>query len=108
MARRWAELAGSKTPQSDLSPGVLLALAYPDRVARNRGAAAAFVLANGEVPMWSQLPHWRASHISLLRRFRGRQRLGDRARCRLTLTEIEQHFSEKIENRDEISFDERV
>ncbi len=30
-----------------LSPGVLLALAYPDRIAKSRGAGGSFLLANG-------------------------------------------------------------
>ena len=114
MARRWAELAGSENAAGDLSPGVLLALAYPDRVARNRGAggaagvAAAFVLANGRgahVESTSALarePYLAVAEIS-----------GSAAQGRivlaaaLSLTEIEQHFSEKIENRDEVSFDEK-
>jgi len=49
MAKRWAQDAGKGTgrEQSGLSVGALLALAYPDRVARNRGASGAFLLANG-------------------------------------------------------------
>src|SRR5215470_16730678 len=49
MARRWAAAVPSpaREPES-LSPGVLLALAYPDRIARNRGGGTgAFLLANG-------------------------------------------------------------
>jgi ATP-dependent helicase HrpB len=30
-----------------LTPGALLALAYPDRVAKNRGSGGGFLLANG-------------------------------------------------------------
>ena len=111
MARRWAELAGSKDGAAEISPGVLLALAYPDRVARNRGAggaAAAFVLANGRgayVEPTSALarePYLAVAEIS------GSAALGRIVlAAALTLTEIEQHFSEKIENRDEISFDEK-
>src|SRR5215468_9709935 len=59
MARRWAEIAkANSSPRpneqresaragEDLSVGALLALAYPDRVAKNRGAGGAFLLANG-------------------------------------------------------------
>lgn len=50
LARRWAsQVAGSeKAPpeQDDLSTGLMLAYAFPDRVARNRGNGS-FVLANG-------------------------------------------------------------
>ena len=49
MVRRWAETAGgSKDAASEHSPGSLLALAYPDRIAKNRGGGSgSFLLANG-------------------------------------------------------------
>jgi ATP-dependent helicase HrpB len=51
MAARWVESVGAKSfgPSGDEpSPGALLALAYPDRIARNRGTGqGAFLLANG-------------------------------------------------------------
>ena len=47
MARRWAESAHAKSPDADEpSPGAILALAYPDRIAKNRGDGR-FLLANG-------------------------------------------------------------
>jgi ATP-dependent helicase HrpB len=53
MAGRWAELARSAghnhntADQPALSTGAILALAYPDRIARNRHSGGAFLLANG-------------------------------------------------------------
>jgi ATP-dependent helicase HrpB len=48
MVRRWAETAGGKAADSGHDPGSLLALAYPDRIAKNRGAGnGSFLLANG-------------------------------------------------------------
>src|SRR5262249_48386937 len=48
MVRKWAQAAGSKKDDNDYSPGSLLALAYPDRIAKNRGGSSgAFLLANG-------------------------------------------------------------
>jgi ATP-dependent helicase HrpB len=48
MVRRWAETAGGKGAASEHSPGSLLALAYPDRIAKNRGGGnGSFLLANG-------------------------------------------------------------
>jgi ATP-dependent helicase HrpB len=48
MVRRWAETAGGKAAPSEHSPGSLLALAYPDRIAKNRGSGSgSFLLANG-------------------------------------------------------------
>ncbi|MGE0565082.1 MAG: ATP-dependent helicase HrpB [Pseudolabrys sp.] len=48
MAKRWAQAAGGGAGNSDMTPGALLALAYPDRVARRRGGEGGqFLLANG-------------------------------------------------------------
>src|SRR4029079_6105176 len=48
MVRRWAGTAGGEAPASERSSGSLLALAYPDRIAKNRGGGnGSFLLANG-------------------------------------------------------------
>jgi ATP-dependent helicase HrpB len=48
MVRRWAETAGAKAAPNGHGPGSLLALAYPDRIAKNRGGGDGnFLLANG-------------------------------------------------------------
>jgi ATP-dependent helicase HrpB len=48
MVKRWAETAGGKTADNEHSLGSLLALAYPERIARNRGGGnGSFLLANG-------------------------------------------------------------
>src|SRR5689334_5074478 len=50
MARRWAAQVASPSAKEDTEPstGVMLAFAFPDRVAKNRGNGS-FVLANGRV-----------------------------------------------------------
>ncbi|MHB8285152.1 MAG: ATP-dependent helicase C-terminal domain-containing protein, partial [Caulobacteraceae bacterium] len=48
LARRWAKLAGTGAEaQAPLSDGLLLALAYPERIARARGGLGEFRLASG-------------------------------------------------------------
>ena len=60
MARRWAEMRAPRCAREPLreqsreracdepfASASLLALAYPDRIAKNRGAGGAFLLANG-------------------------------------------------------------
>ncbi len=48
LAAGWARAAGGKSmPSACLSSAALLALAFPDRIGKARGAAGAFVLANG-------------------------------------------------------------
>jgi ATP-dependent helicase HrpB len=106
MARRWAGAAPTNSlPRQAPSVGALLALAYPDRVAKNRGGGA-FLLANGRgahvdpVSALSRTPLLAVAEIS-----------GSAAQGRivlaasLTLGEIEAQFSERIESRDEIAFD---
>lgn len=108
LARRWAsQVAASEQPgpPEDLSTGLMLAYAFPDRVARNRGNGS-FVLANGRgasVEQTSSLA--RAPYIAI------GEMTGTAASGRILLAaqitehEIEQHFAEHIETADEISFD---
>ena len=108
LARRWAsQVAASEKagPQEDLSTGLMLAYAFPDRVARNRGNGS-FVLANGRgaaVEQTSSLA--RAPYIAI------GEMTGTAASGRILLaaqiteSEIERHFAEHIETADEITFD---
>jgi len=91
--------------QPDLSTGLMLAFAFPDRVARNRGNGS-FVLANGRgaaVEQTSALA--RAPYIAV------GELTGTAANGRILLAapisqaEIELHFADHIETADEISFD---
>jgi len=85
--------------------GVMLAFAFPDRVARNRGNGS-FVLANGRgaaVEQTSSLA--RAPYIAVA------ELTGTAAQGRILLAapitqeEIELRFADQIENTEEISFD---
>ena len=87
------------------STGIMLALAFPDRVARNRGNGS-FVLANGRgaaVEQTSSLA--RAPYIAVA------ELTGTAAQGRILLAapiaqaDIEQRFADQIENTEEISFD---
>jgi ATP-dependent helicase HrpB len=108
MARRWADNAGKQRggEPKDLSVGALLALAYPDRIARNRGTDGAFLLANGRganvdpTSALSREPFLAVAEIS-----------GTAAQGRIVLAapltsgEIEAQFADRIESRDELAFD---
>lgn len=64
LARGWAERAGPARDHPQVSAGALLALAYPERIARARGRAGAYLLANGrgaELP-----PHERLAKAAWL------------------------------------------
>ena len=108
MARRWAsQVASTKSSraEADLSTGIMLAFAFPDRVAKNRGNGS-FVLANGRgasVEQTSSLA--RAPYIAV------GELTGTAAAGRILLaapikeSEIEAQFADHIETSDEISFD---
>jgi ATP-dependent helicase HrpB len=117
MARRWADIATSSTAVPSLSPngggepmglsvGALLALAYPERVAKSRGASGAFLLANGRganvdpASALAREPYLAVAEIT-----------GTAAQGRIVLAaaltpaEIEAQFAGNIEARVEIMFD---
>ncbi|QOZ38490.1 ATP-dependent helicase HrpB [Bradyrhizobium sp. CCBAU 53421] len=110
MAARWASQVTSQvkvTPseQKDLSTGVMLAFAFPDRVAKNRGNGS-FVLANGrgaaveQTAALARLPYIAVAELT-----------GTAASGRILLAapvtqdEIEQRFADQIENVEEVTFD---
>ncbi|WP_420134834.1 ATP-dependent helicase HrpB [Rhodopseudomonas sp.] len=89
----------------ELSSGVLLAFAFPDRVAKNRGNGS-FVLANGRgasVEQTSALA--RAPYLAV------GELTGTAAHGRIllaapiTLAEIERHFGDQITDADDVTFD---
>jgi ATP-dependent helicase HrpB len=108
LARRWAsQVASSLVPaqSADPSTGIMLAFAFPDRVAKNRGNGS-FVLANGRgaaVEQTSALA--RAPYIAV------GELTGTAAAGRILLAapisqeEIEAQFAGHIQTADEITFD---
>ncbi|NVN86018.1 MAG: ATP-dependent helicase HrpB [Rhodopseudomonas sp.] len=110
MAQRWAAqvaASSSSSPQggAELSTGVMLALAFPDRVAKNRGNGS-FVLANGRgaaIDQTSALA--RAPYIAVA------ELTGTAAQGRILLAapirqdDIEQRFADQIADVVDVSFD---
>jgi ATP-dependent helicase HrpB len=107
MAKRWAEDASSGAAgKSDLSAGAILSLAYPDRIAKSRGAGGAFLLANGRganVDPASALAREPFLAVAELSGTAAQGRI--LAAAAITLEEIEERFAGKIESREEITFD---
>ncbi|WP_274613579.1 ATP-dependent helicase C-terminal domain-containing protein, partial [Bradyrhizobium acaciae] len=95
----------SSVSNADLSTGVMLAFAFPDRVAKNRGNGS-FVLANGrgaaveQTAALARLPFVAVAELT-----------GTAANGRILLAapitqdEIEQRFADQIENVEEVTFD---
>ena len=109
MAQRWADVASAPSPRGRgaLSVGVLLALAYPERIAKNRGGAAgAFLLVNGRganIDPASPLAREPFLAVAELAGTAAQGRILSAAP--ITLAEIEQRFPDRIEARKEIAFD---
>ncbi len=107
MVKRWSETAGGKG-DGEVSAGSLLALAYPDRIAKNRGGGSTgvFLLANGRggivdpASALAREPFLAVAEVS-----------GAAAASRIilaapiTLAEIETRFADKIEDRETVTFD---
>ena len=107
LAERWAGQVSSPPTREagNLSTGTMLAFAFPDRVAKNRGNGS-FVLANGRGASIEQSAGLaRAPYIAV------GELTGTAANGRILLAapitqvEIETRFADQIENADEISFD---
>ncbi len=130
MAKRWAEMATlcpsphaeaerrrravgdgpPATAKDEPTTGAILALAYPERIARNRGAAAgAFLLANGrgaQIDPASSLAREPFLAVAEL--------IGTAAQSRITLAtaislaDIEARFADRIEAAEEITCDAKT
>jgi ATP-dependent helicase HrpB len=107
MVKRWADTVGGKARGGDQSAGSLLALAYPDRIAKSRGGGAgAFLLANGRGGMVDP-----ASALAREPFLVVAELTGAAAASRIilaapiTLDEIEARFAGKIEDREAVTFD---
>ncbi|WP_253711992.1 ATP-dependent helicase HrpB [Bradyrhizobium sp. WD16] len=109
LAERWAaqvarqgEAASSEAPPSI---GLMLAFAFPDRVARNRGHAS-FVLANGRGAMLDPAAALARSPFIAVAELTGTAAQGRiLLAAPLTAAEIDSHFATHITSEDEISFD---
>jgi ATP-dependent helicase HrpB len=107
MVKRWVDTVGEKQKDGEASPGSLLALAYPDRIAKSRGGSSgAFLLANGRGGMVDP-----ASSLAREPFLAVAELSGAAAASRIilaapiSLAEIEASFVGKIEDRDAITFD---
>ena len=107
MLKRWADAVGGKERGGDHSPGSLLALAYPDRIAKSRGGGSgAFLLANGRgggVDPASTLAREPFLAVAELTGAAAASRIILAAP--IALAEIEARFAGKIEGREAVMFD---
>ena len=113
MAERWAQTLNHTLNQfppdgGETSVGALLALAYPERVAKNRGGASgAFLLANGrgaQIDAKSALAREPFLAVAELTGSAASGRI--LLAAPITLAEIEARFSDRIVASEDITFDQ--
>ena len=89
--------------------GWLLALAYPDRIARRRGETGRYLLANGRGAHFGEPQALAKSEFIVAAELDGAER---EARIFLaapvTLADLERHFAEQIETASDIAWDPRM
>jgi ATP-dependent helicase HrpB len=107
LARQWARSAEKANgPRDKMSPAALLALAYPERIAKHRGKRGSFQLANGRAGHIEDSQHLAAAPFIVVAEMHGRA-----AATRILLAagttddEIESIAFDAITVRDEIVFD---
>ena len=109
MAKRWVELVETNAPQRDaaeLSAGVILSLAYPDRIAKNRGDNGAFLLANGRGAAVDPVSALAREPFLAIAEMAGVAALGRvLLAARISLAEIEARFADAISDRIDVVFD---
>lgn len=108
MAANWAREAASarRAPSSELSVAALLALAYPDRIAKARGKRGDFLMANGRGATMPETERLAREEFLVIAEI-----TGGAASARVLLaaaldaTELDMIAGDRIIARDEVSFD---
>ena len=107
MVRRWTATAGNRNKDNAQSPGALLVLAYPDRVARNRGGSGgAFLLASGRGGMIDPASSLAREMYLVVAELAGVAASGRIVLAApITLEEIEHDFAGQIKDSETVTFD---
>lgn len=107
LSRRWARAADRSSPsKAEPSSAALLALAYPERIAKSRGKRGSFLLANGRAGQIEESHHLATAPYLVVGELQGRA-----AATRIMLAaqtdedEIAAFAADRIEVRDELIFD---
>jgi ATP-dependent helicase HrpB len=109
MAARWVDLVGgAKADTTTLNPGAVLGLAYPDRIAKNRGDGR-FLLANGRGAAVDQTSRLAREPFLAVAEIAGSATQGRIVLAApISLAEIEKHFVDRIEAREQITFEQQA
>ena len=109
LAASWARLAHAATDEASptlLSDGALIALAFPDRIAKSRGGNGEFLMANGRAAIVNLDDHLARENFLAVAEIVGRAAQARIvAAAAISLEEIESLAGARIETRDKTIFD---
>ncbi|MEI8178917.1 ATP-dependent helicase HrpB [Aestuariivirga sp.] len=108
-AKQIRQIAGIKDEDSEVSPGVLIAFAFPDRIAQARGGDRRYRLSGGGgamLPEHDALVTQDFLAVATTDGASGDQKIFLAAQ--VSLNEIEEHFKDQIEARDGVFWDSRA
>lgn len=109
LAASWARQARSaagEIERNEISDGALIAIAYPDRIAKARGAGGEFLMANGRAASVPPHDHLAAAPFLAVAEVTGRAAQARiLAACALGAEEVERIADDRVETRDETAFD---
>lgn len=106
LSRQWARAAITSAKDGSLSPAELLALAYPERIAKNRGKRGSFLLANGRAGLVDTAHPLAAAPYLVVAELQGRA-----AATRIMLAaatdeaEVSTFAADRIESKADLMFD---
>ncbi|NIX76022.1 ATP-dependent helicase HrpB [Microvirga terricola] len=109
MAEGWAKAAASSANGEKHSSGALLTLAYPDRLAKARGKPGEYLMANGRGAALE--PHDRLAkepYLAIAEISGGAASARVLAAAPIAPDEIEAFLGDKIEQRQEVTFDRQA
>lgn len=106
LAEGWARIAGGGRDAGPTAAGPLLALAYPDRIARARGREGEFVMANGRAGRLDPAsPLARETYLVIADLVGAAGNARILAAAAIDAETIEGLFQERIEARTQVTFD---
>jgi ATP-dependent helicase HrpB len=104
------QLGNPRGGQGDAEPGVLLGLAYPDRIGRRRpGADARYQLSNGRGALFASAESIAREEFIVAVDLDDREREAQiRLAAPLAKADLLEHFAPQLQRRDELVWDERT
>jgi ATP-dependent helicase HrpB len=109
VSKQIRQIAGIKEAESEVSPGVLVAFAFPDRIAQRRGGDRRYRLSGGGgavLPEHDALVTQEYLAVATTDGASGDQKIFLAAA--LSRSEVEEHFAAQIEARDGVFWDSRA